>query len=47
MEEKVCKCPECAKREQEAKESHEMNFAVLVALLPMLTITLFGNLGLF
>jgi hypothetical protein len=46
MEKDICKCPECEKREMEHRESEELNFAVLVALLPILTITLFGNIGL-
>jgi len=46
MEENKCSCPECEKREQEQKESNELNFAVLVALMPVLTLTLFGSVGL-
>jgi nitrate reductase NapE component len=42
----MCKCQECARREKEEGESQEFNFAVLVALVPILTITLFGNIGL-
>jgi hypothetical protein len=45
-EQKTCKCPECEKREMEHTESEEMNFAILVALVPILTITLFSNVGL-
>jgi len=40
-------CPDCAKRELEMKEAEEIAFAFLVALVPMLTITLFSNMGLF
>lgn len=43
----VCKCPICAAREQEKQESEHMNLAVLVALVPMLVITLFSQIGLF
>jgi hypothetical protein len=46
MEETKCKCPECEKREEEQKQSDELNFAVLVALVPILTITFFSNIGL-
>lgn len=39
-------CPECAKREEETKEAEEIGMAVLVALMPLLSITLFSNMGL-
>jgi len=42
----MCKCPQCEIREAEHKESEDMNFAILVALVPVLTITLFSNIGL-
>lgn len=42
-----CKCPECAMREEEQREAEELNFAVLIALVPIMTITLFSNMGLF
>ena len=45
-EEKVCRCPECERRLQEHNESQEFAFAVLIALMPVLTLTLFGNIGL-
>jgi len=40
-------CPYCLKREEEQKEMDELGLAVLIALVPALTITLFSNLGLF
>jgi hypothetical protein len=40
-------CPDCQKRELEMKEAEEIAFAFLIALTPMMTITLFGNMGLF
>jgi len=43
----MCQCPECDKREAEHKQKEEMNLAVLVALMPMLTLTVFNMLGLF
>jgi hypothetical protein len=46
MEEKVCKCPDCEAREKAHKESEELNLAILVALMPILTITLFSGIGL-
>jgi len=46
MEEKKCPCPECETREAQAQEAEEMNFAILVALVPVLTITLFNTVGL-
>jgi hypothetical protein len=44
---KTCDCPKCAMREQEEQESEQMNLAVLLAIVPMLVITLFGQIGLF
>ncbi|HRY82412.1 MAG TPA: hypothetical protein P5232_01750 [Candidatus Moranbacteria bacterium] len=46
METEACKCPACEKRALEEQESEEINFAVLVALVPILTITLFNTVGL-
>jgi hypothetical protein len=40
-------CPHCEAREKEELESEELNFAVLIALMPVLTITLLSNMGLF
>jgi hypothetical protein len=40
-------CPDCAKREEEAKKAEQSGYEILVALMPLLTITLFSNLGLF
>jgi hypothetical protein len=40
-------CPDCAKRAQEVKEAEELAFAFLIALTPLMTLTLFGNMGLF
>lgn len=47
MEQEVCKCPECERRETEHQEAEELNFAVLIALMPLMVITLFSNMGLF
>jgi hypothetical protein len=49
MEETKCGpgCPDCAKRLEEDKRQEEMSFAILVALVPMLTLTVFSTLGLF
>lgn len=41
-----CKCPACEKREKEHLENEETSFAVLLALMPMITITLFNGIGL-
>jgi hypothetical protein len=41
------KCPHCEEQKMKEAESEEMNFAVLVALVPMLVMTLFGQVGLF
>lgn len=40
-------CPHCMRREEEEKEAEELNLAILIALVPALTITLFSNMGLF
>lgn len=44
--EKENTCPTCEKREQEHQEAEEFNFAILIALMPLLTLTLFSNIGL-
>lgn len=40
-------CPHCVAKAEAEKEVEELNFAVLVALMPILTITLLSNMGLF
>lgn len=50
MEEQVahtCPCPECEKRKEELKKSEQAGMEILVALMPLLTITFLSNLGLF
>ena len=50
MEEEIkatCDCPECQKRAAEAAESENMNFAILLALMPALTVTFLSNAGFF
>lgn len=47
METEKCKCPECEKRAEEMRQSEEIAFAFLLALMPLMTITLFSNFGLF
>jgi len=44
--EKENTCPVCEKREREYQEAEEFNFAILIALVPLLTLTLFSNIGL-
>ncbi|MFH0969378.1 MAG: hypothetical protein V1804_02625 [Patescibacteria group bacterium] len=44
---KPCECPKCIKREEQDKSYEEMSLAFLLALTPMLVITLFGQMGLF
>lgn len=49
MEETKCQgpgCPECERRAREEKEQEEISLAVLLAIVPMLVFTLFGNIGL-
>ncbi|KKQ13778.1 MAG: hypothetical protein US30_C0009G0037 [Candidatus Moranbacteria bacterium GW2011_GWF2_36_839] len=45
-DEKKCPCPHCEAREAQEQAAEEINFAVLVALVPVLTITLFNTVGL-
>ena len=39
-------CPKCAEVEKAKVEAEEIGMAILVALMPLLSITLFGNMGL-
>ncbi len=40
-------CPDCEKRHKDEVQAAEFNFAVLVALVPLMVFTLFGQMGLF
>jgi hypothetical protein len=42
-----CPCPVCEQRKKEELQSEEFNLAVLVAMVPLLVFTLFGQMGLF
>ncbi|HOW60856.1 MAG TPA: hypothetical protein P5548_03725 [Candidatus Moranbacteria bacterium] len=42
-----CPCPVCARRKKEEQSSEEFNLAVLIAMVPLLVFTFFGQLGLF
>jgi hypothetical protein len=44
---KECGCPECEKRAAIEKEYEEVSLAFLLALMPMMVITLFGQIGFF
>lgn len=46
MEETKAKCPHCERREKENIEQEEISFAVLLALVPLLTMTFFSQAGL-
>lgn len=39
-------CVHCAQRAQEEAESHETSFAFLLALMPLVVLTFFGQVGL-
>jgi hypothetical protein len=39
-------CPKCAKAAEDAAQSAEMGFAFLLAMLPVISLTLFGQAGL-
>lgn len=47
METTQKKCAHCAKRAHEEKQAEEFNFSVLLALVPLMVFTFFGQLGLF
>jgi hypothetical protein len=40
-------CHHCKKRKRDEEQAEEFNFAVLVALVPLLVFTFFGQMGLF
>ncbi len=40
-------CPHCEKRAKEEAKREEVNFAILVGLMPLMIITIMGNAGLF
>jgi len=40
-------CEECKKREEAAQEAEKTGMEILVALMPLLTLTFFTNFGLF
>lgn len=42
-----CECPKCKERAEKEATYNEMSLAFLLALTPMLVITLFGQMGLF
>ena len=42
-----CECPDCAKRAHEARRNDEVGLAILIMLMPIMTITLLSNAGLF
>ncbi len=44
--EKREKCAHCEKRKKEEDGQNEVNFAVLLALVPLMVLTLFGQLNL-
>jgi len=49
-EDKVCgspKCPECERREAKIARSEEISLAILIALVPAMTLALFNGMGLF
>jgi hypothetical protein len=47
MKKKKHKCLHCARREKEDIRADEFNLAILIALVPLLVFTLFGQWGLF
>jgi len=48
MEEaKKCDCPHCDARAKEHAKNEEMGLAILIMLMPVMTLTLLSNVGLF
>ncbi len=47
MEPQMHHCPHCAKRAREEARNDEIGLAVLIMLMPIMTITLLSNAGLF
>jgi hypothetical protein len=43
----ICECTECKKRAEQERQAEEIGLAFLIALMPLMTITLFSNMGLF
>lgn len=39
-------CPHCVKREQETAQNEEISLAFLLALVPVISLTFFGQIGL-
>lgn len=39
-------CPNCEKKEQDEKQGEEMSMAFLLALVPVISLTFFGQIGL-
>lgn len=44
---KVAKCPHCEAKRKKELESEEFNLSVLIAMVPLMVFTLFGQMGLF
>lgn len=41
------KCPHCEEKRKKELESEEFNLSVLIAMVPLMVFTLFGQMGLF
>jgi len=46
MESQNCKCLQCEKRDIEDQQSEEIGLAFLIAMMPIIALTLFSNMGL-
>lgn len=46
-QEKCSQCPHCQERAKQEAEKGETDFALLLALVPLMVVTLFGHMGLF
>lgn len=43
---KKCKCPTCEERDIEDQNADEVGLAFLIALMPIMTLTIFSSMGL-
>ena len=46
MEPKMHECPHCQRKAEEEASNDEMGLAILLMLMPAMTLTLFSNIGL-
>jgi len=45
MEKPACKCARCEERDIEDQKADELGLAFLIALMPLMTLTIFSHMG--